>query len=82
MPNSNVGKKRVIRAEGRDGYTWVTYRHPEQPWLCEEDRKRCNLGRNKHPRIGKNWNKAPTLQGLPVTPQGGRCELLKSLDSD
>lgn len=40
MPNSNVGK-RVIRAEGRDGYTWVTYRHPEQAhvavWGGQED---------------------------------------------
>lgn len=40
MPNSNVGKK-VIRAAGRDGHTWVTYRHPEQhTWLCGYDRER------------------------------------------
>lgn len=42
MPNSNVGK-RVIRAAGKDGYTWVTYRHPERAhvgvWIRQGDVK-------------------------------------------
>lgn len=33
MTNSNVGNG-VIRTAGRDGHTWVTYRHPERTHMA------------------------------------------------
>lgn len=33
MTNSNLGNG-VIRAVGRDGHAWVTYRHPERTHIA------------------------------------------------
>lgn len=70
MPNSNVGK-RVIRAGGRDGYTCVTYRLPERAtWLCGEDRKMCNLGRNKHPGMQERTGIRPHPEKVCLSSPG------------
>ena len=70
MPNSNVGK-RVIRAGGRDGCTWVTYRLPELAHVAvpggQED---VQPGQKQASRdAGKTWNKAPP-QKVCLSPPG------------
>lgn len=66
MPNSNVGK-RIIRAAGGDGYTWVTYRHPE----CAYD-GRCETRKKCAPRDpGKIWIQERPRKVLPGIPRVG-----------
>ena len=72
MPNSNVGK-RVIRAAGRDGCTWVTYRHPERArvavWIGQGDVDPTEKYASRD--AGENWNRDPTGKGLPAIPGVG-----------
>lgn len=82
MPNSNVGK-RVIRAAGKDGYTWVTYRHPERAhvgvWIRQGDVKPGQKYALRDP--GKESNKDPP-EKVFLTSAGLGKRTLKTLDSD
>lgn len=61
MTNSNVGDG-VIRAVGRDGHTWVTYRHPQRTHMPVLPMARGTTAKPRQkysPRdLGRDWGKS------------------------